>query len=236
MGHPPLDSVHDHNYGGLPNTFITQQTPTRTTWPAIWLTVAHGIAQRSLCARDKVGAVIVSPDNTPLMASYNGPPAGFDHQDRPCTEWCPRARGDNYTWEWPITNPVGAPDMEMSNEGVFALVSGRRVALTSDEQYEQLGFRKKMTLSSNYEDCPALHAEANAISRSSHIHRKGGIIYVTSDVCYTCAKLISNAGIREVVVDQRMPRPYRNSQRSYDYLTDLGIHVILIKTDEDLFL
>lgn len=106
--------------------------------------------------------------------------------------------------------------------------------INTDADWERWGWRKKQILSPNYEDCPALHAEANAISRSSHIHRKGGTIYVTSDVCYTCAKLISNSGITAVVVDHRQPRLYRNSQRSYDYLTDLGIHVTLIERDEDL--
>ena len=198
MGHPPLDSVYEHNYGGLPklNTFITQQTPTRTTWPAIWLTVAHGIAQRSLCTRDKVGAVIVSSDNTPLMGSYNGPSMFFEHHDKPCTEWCPRAQSN-------IKSELGKA--------------------AQDYVYDP-----------SYNDCPALHAEANAISRSSHIHRKGGTIYVTSDVCFTCAKLISNSGITEVVVDRRTSPKYRNPRQSYDYLINLGIRLILIEEDEDL--
>jgi deoxycytidylate deaminase len=98
----------------------------------------------------------------------------------------------------------------------------------TDDAREVLGYVKTTRLSPNYEDCPALHAEANGLSRSNHIYRNGGTIYVTSDVCHACAKLVANSGLIRVVVDQRVPREYRNSSESYEFLKTCGLEVVLI--------
>lgn len=55
--------------------------------------MAEIMAERSKCSRAKVGCVIVSNDQTVLSASYNGPPPKYP-ADGPCTDWCPRARGE----------------------------------------------------------------------------------------------------------------------------------------------
>ena len=65
----------------------------RPSWDDIWITFADTIAQRSLCSRAKVGCVIVSPNQNVLASTYNGPPPAFEAKG-PCTEWCPRARGE----------------------------------------------------------------------------------------------------------------------------------------------
>ncbi|MCQ2389214.1 MAG: dCMP deaminase family protein [Kiritimatiellae bacterium] len=51
------------------------------------------------------------------------------------------------------------------------------------------------------EECLCVHAEQNAICQAArHGHATAGAtIYVTISPCLTCAKLIVNAGIREVV-------------------------------------
>lgn len=49
-----------------------------------------------------------------------------------------------------------------------------------------------------------LHAERNAISRSSMSQRAGSVLYVTDYPCVECAELIATKGIVEVVFD----RPY----------------------------
>lgn len=72
---------------------------TRPTWDQTWLAVAEQIAQRSLCTRAKVGAVIVDPTNQYVVTGYNGPPAGWRHGSQPCNVWCKRT-----------TNLTPAPD------------------------------------------------------------------------------------------------------------------------------
>ena len=45
----------------------------RPEWDDIWMSVAHTISQRSVDPRYQVGAIIVSDDNTQLLAlGYNG--------------------------------------------------------------------------------------------------------------------------------------------------------------------
>jgi deoxycytidylate deaminase len=202
----------------------------RTSWDETWLALAHGIAKRSLCSRDKVGAVIVSVDNTPLMSSYNGPPSGFLHNDQPCTSWCSRASGDNKTW---VHDGMSGPphEIQYTSDGAFwrSMHPMAEWKPFDEATRKALGYVETPVLSPNYEDCPALHAEANALSRSNHMHRAGGTIYVTSDVCFSCAKLIANSGIKHVVVDRRIPREYRNSAKSYEFLTiACGLTVSLV--------
>ena len=54
---------------------------------------------------------------------------------------------------------------------------------------------------SSLEECICVHAEQNAICQAAFygIRLDGATIYVTISPCLTCAKLIINAGIREVV-------------------------------------
>lgn len=152
---------------------------TRPTWHQVWEHVSEVTGARSLCSRAQVGAVIVDKENRVVATGYNGPPAGFDHQDKPCTEWCPRAKEGNSSPE------------------------------------------------PGYTDCPALHAEANALMASDRTRRIGGTIYVCSVPCYTCAKLIANSGLSAVFVSRESTdRGYRNPNKSYDLLHDCGIEVI----------
>lgn len=54
---------------------------------------------------------------------------------------------------------------------------------------------------SSLEECICVHAEQNAICQAAYygIRLEGSTIYVTISPCLTCAKLIINAGIKEVV-------------------------------------
>lgn len=54
---------------------------------------------------------------------------------------------------------------------------------------------------SSLEECICVHAEQNAIAQAAYygIRLAGATIYVTICPCLTCAKLIINAGIKEVV-------------------------------------
>jgi dCMP deaminase len=54
---------------------------------------------------------------------------------------------------------------------------------------------------SSLEECICVHAEQNAICQAAYYGTRlaGATIYVTISPCLTCAKMIINAGIREVV-------------------------------------
>jgi dCMP deaminase len=154
----------------------------RADWDSTWIRVAEVMSHRSLCVRARVGAVIVDSSNRIVSTGYNGPPAGFEHHDQPCSKWCTRGQ----------TTVVLAPD---------------------------------------YSDCPSLHAEANALSVCDRTTREGGTIYVTSDICLACAKLIANSGLVRVVVVSSDQYAYRNPARSYAMLDTCGIIVTLTEMD-----
>lgn len=53
-----------------------------------------------------------------------------------------------------------------------------------------------------YELCRSVHAEANAIIQAAHngVRIEGATMYITGMPCYMCAKMIVNAGLKEVWV------------------------------------
>lgn len=56
---------------------------------------------------------------------------------------------------------------------------------------------------SHLEECLCVHAEQNAICQAAlyGIRLEGATVYITLSPCLTCAKLMINAGISEVVYD-----------------------------------
>ena len=56
---------------------------------------------------------------------------------------------------------------------------------------------------SHLEECLGVHAEQNAICQAAlyGISLEGATVYITLSPCLTCAKLMINAGISEVVYD-----------------------------------
>lgn len=64
---------------------------TRPSDDELFMRVAREVATRSLCDRDRVGAVIVDAQLRITGTGRNGPPQGFDHQEQTCMTWCKRA-------------------------------------------------------------------------------------------------------------------------------------------------
>lgn len=52
---------------------------------------------------------------------------------------------------------------------------------------------------SSYDNCVAIHAEANALLHCDRADLIGATLYVTRSACYGCRKLILGAGIERVV-------------------------------------
>lgn len=64
----------------------------RVHWTNSWLNIAHEVSQRSLCEGAQVGTVITDKNNRVIATGYNGPPSGFDHENKTCSHWCQRQR------------------------------------------------------------------------------------------------------------------------------------------------
>ena len=74
-----------------------------------------------------------------------------------------------------------------------------------------------------YELCRSVHAEQNAIIQAAHLGQSiaGGTLYCTNQPCVICAKMIINAGIKEVVYKQR----YSIDSTSMRLLAEAGVKV-----------
>ena len=70
-----------------------------------------------------------------------------------------------------------------------------------------------------------LHAEANAITKlaKSTVSSQGSTLYVTLSPCFSCAKLIIQAGIKRIVFSEM----YRNTD-SFNLFQKAGIEIIQI--------
>ena len=71
--------------------------------------------------------------------------------------------------------------------------------------------REKLKVPSGerHELCRGLHAEQNVLLQASlhGVSLKDSVMYVTNQPCIICAKMIINAGIKEVVVAESYPDP-----------------------------
>lgn len=72
-------------------------------------------------------------------------------------------------------------------------------------------------------DCLCSHAEENSITQAAYhgISTKGASIYVTLSPCLMCAKMIINAGIREVVYDEE----YSVTEQTRAVLREAGVEL-----------
>jgi dCMP deaminase len=84
----------------------------------------------------------------------------------------------------------------------------------------------------NYDDCPAVHAETNAIAHVDRTRINKGTLYVNGSCCMTCAKLVANSGVSRVVMKVKASQSYRNYQKTIDFLRDCGLEVTEVKTSE----
>ncbi|MBE6030305.1 MAG: cytidine/deoxycytidylate deaminase family protein [Firmicutes bacterium] len=76
-----------------------------------------------------------------------------------------------------------------------------------------------------HELCMALHAEQNAIIQAATSGQSidGATIYVTHQPCVICAKMIINAGIKRIVVNEGYP-----DQLAVDILTEAGLNIEML--------
>ena len=82
--------------------------------------------------------------------------------------------------------------------------------------------RQKLKIPSGerHELCRALHAEQNALIQASlyGISVNGSTLYATNQPCIICAKMLINAGIREIVASDGYP-----DKMALDFLKEAGI-------------
>lgn len=84
--------------------------------------------------------------------------------------------------------------------------------------------REKLKIPSGerHELCRGLHAEQNALIQASlyGISAKDSVLYITNQPCIICAKMLINAGIKEIVIAEGYP-----DKMARDFLNEAKIKV-----------
>ena len=80
-------------------------------------------------------------------------------------------------------------------------------------------------MSFGYDNCVALHGEANALLFASPQDREGATLYTSAAPCFSCAKLIANSGIAEVVAGGGRYEGWDETRR---FLLDCKVRVRLL--------
>ena len=81
----------------------------------------------------------------------------------------------------------------------------------------------------NYDNCVAIHAEANALLFADAHQREGATLYTTAAPCFSCAKLIANSGIGEVVAGGGRYDGWDETRR---FLLDCSVRVRMLDGQE----
>ena len=93
------------------------------------------------------------------------------------------------------------------------LATGYNGAPSGVKHCEDTGcLREKLAVPSGerHELCRALHAEQNAFLQAAKhgVSLKGATIYITTQPCSICAKMIINAGVERIVFEGDYPDPF----------------------------
>lgn len=175
---------------------------TRPTMDEILREMARLMARRGTCSRRHVGAV-AARDGRIVSSGYNGAPAGMPH--------C-----DHDEWTWSPTGPVDIPGW-VTAVMRQPLKRGMTVRRDGDEIW----------IGQDVADAPtcrvAVHAEANlvAFAAADGIALRGTVIYTTDTPCVTCAQLLINAKVAQVVA----LRAYRDPT-GVELLRSAGVEVV----------
>lgn len=151
----------------------------RPDWDSYYLAGAQWAASRADCTRAQVGALVVSREHR-IGVGYNGLIAGVPG----CASAgnCPRGR--HYATHGMLEVSPGG-----WTTSVCACGDAWPCASASEPD-------------SDYANCPATHAERNAIQHSRPEDLPGATLYVTRAPCPACTTLIRAAGIARVVTPE----------------------------------
>ncbi len=100
--------------------------------------------------------------------------------------------------------------------------NGAPKGLTHCQEIGCIREEKKVPSGERHELCRALHAEQNAILQAAlyGVSIQGATVYCTTHPCVMCAKMMINAGMKEVVITKSYP-----DQLAAKLLEEAGVRV-----------
>lgn len=104
--------------------------------------------------------------------------------------------------------------------------NGTPTGITHCEVTGCLREKLKVPSGERHELCRGLHAEQNAIIQAAlyGVNIEGGTLYCTNQPCSICAKMLINAGIKEIVMESGYP-----DQMARDFFDEAAIGVRTLK-------
>jgi dCMP deaminase len=165
----------------------------RVSWDEYFLKMAEITALRSACLSNQKGCVLVK-DNRVLGTGYNGPPADILHCEY-----------RNDTGDYPHIIKINSAN----NTSLIQNLKCPR---------QRMGFKSGEGL----DECPAVHAEVNAILLA-RTDTRGAVLYCSFDYipCRECSKIILNAGIKKIILNGE-PKEYPQSGLTGRQILNLG--------------
>jgi len=126
-----------------------------------------------------------------------------------------------------LRRQVGAvivKDKKVLATGYNGSPSGLRHCLDIGCMREQMGIPSGQ----RHELCRAIHAEQNAIiqAATSGVSIRGGTLYSTTFPCILCAKMLINAGIKEIYIGEGYP-----DDLSKEMLEEAGVVIHRLTVD-----
>lgn len=104
--------------------------------------------------------------------------------------------------------------------------NGTPTGITHCEVTGCLREKFKVPSGERHELCRGLHAEQNAIIQAAlyGVNIEGGTLYCTNQPCSICAKMLINAGIKEIVMESGYP-----DQMARNFFEEADIEVRALK-------
>jgi len=107
------------------------------------------------------------------------------------------------------------------------LATGYNGAPTGIIHCDKVGcLREKLGVPSGqrHELCRALHAEQNAFLQAARhgVPLEGATLYITTQPCSICAKMIINVGIKKIVIEGAYPDEF-----ALDFIREAGIEMVV---------
>ncbi len=109
------------------------------------------------------------------------------------------------------------------------LATGYNGAPSGIEHCDKVGcLREKLGVPSGqrHELCRALHAEQNAFLQAARhgTSLAGSTLYITTQPCSICAKMIINVGIKKIIIEGDYP-----DELALEFLNEAGIEMVVMK-------
>lgn len=168
-----------------------------TSWDQYFLNICDAVASRSKCLSRQIG-VVIALDYSVVSTGYNGPARGYPHCSDKITVLASEPLGDVFEepslWFAP-GKVITVKDYKKFQDGIMPkIISESKICPRRAKGYKS---------GEGLHECPAAHAEANAIANAARlgVSVRGGTMYMnTKEVaCKDCMVLIVNAGIHELV-------------------------------------